>query len=297
MVSSKMIDRVLKYAGEWDEEYLNLTVHAIQTYETPKAAWRLIDEFLSKGTRGDFNFANPYSKKLLLAQLLPGLLNLLVDDADPDGIKVSCALVTFLKTGWNWPEGHIQFDIAKAKAQVRTSLAGWNYIGKFEAVTYQNELCTRNGKSGPLVSFHFHCIVWVDGAYSRLERLRKSLEYRFTSRMKSRVPQFAQIDTLEDAAQVLAYISKLPSRGKRVLNKGNGGIDEQTRKISYRSYHQMFLDMSKRGLYSMWLSGGLGARVLADARRKAAKEAKRTMSDRRSVSAAIQRRGLLRDWP
>ena len=117
MSLESLINEILEGADVWDNRYLDLNVRAIYKNVRAEKAEELIEEFLSKENQFSFNSANPFSKKLLLSELLPDLLKGLVGkDDDPDhGLKFSCALVTLLRNEWNFPEGERTFDITRAK--------------------------------------------------------------------------------------------------------------------------------------------------------------------------------------
>ncbi|MGE0280533.1 MAG: hypothetical protein AB7P20_07970 [Rhizobiaceae bacterium] len=275
MTIKELVDRILKDARKWDRRYLDVTLHAIRNFESEGDAEDLIERFLSEGSAVDFNLANPRAKDLFLAELLPNLLRHVAMDAnDPsEGIRVSCAFATFLRPEWNCAEGHIDFDIGKAKKVIRNALSGFDFVGRFEPVTYQNEFHGRGEKRGPLVCFHCHCIVWTSASYSKLERLRRSLKHRFGGGLDDdEGPDLRRLQTLEDVGNTAKYMSKLPALGKRTEDRNGGGVRQKSRKISYRSYYATFNELRKHDMYTFWLSGGDGAKLLRDARRRLAVE-------------------------
>lgn len=271
-----LVSEILEYAEDWDNRYLDLNVRAIHKSLPREDAEELIEEFLSKKSQFSFNSANPFSKKLLLSELLPKLLISLAEgDVSPDGeLKYSCALVTFLRDEWNFPEGAIRFDPAKAKKIVRNALAGFDFIGRFEAVTYQNEFIDIGGESKPRVCFHCHCIIWTASAYSKLERLRKSLRHRFGGGSRQGA-HFKKVDTPRGLAKSFRYISKVPTLGKRLIKTADGAFRQKSRVINLRSYFAMFSEMRKSDMYTFWLSGGEGARMLREARLRLREKANR----------------------
>ncbi|MEW6450055.1 MAG: hypothetical protein AB1490_05365 [Pseudomonadota bacterium] len=267
MSLNKLIQKILKEADAWDKKYLDVTVHAIRRFESEESAQELIYRFLNEECRGTFNLANPSSKRLLLRELLPALLSHLVDDTKAESLRVTCAMATFLHDDWNFPEGGIEFDIGKAKKLIRNALAGFDFIARFEAVTYQNEYWQRGALKGPLVCFHCHCIIWTSASYSKLERLRKSLKHRFPRPLsREDGPHFARIKSPEGLGIILGYISKMPARGKRTDTTLKEYKVQRSRVISKRSYYELFKELRKHDMYTFWLSGGEGAKILRETR-------------------------------
>lgn len=265
-----LVDEILKDAWKWDRKYLEVTVHAIRRFNTEGDAEDLIDEFLAQSTAGQFNLANPYSKGLFLAELLPTLITQVTGRFnDPSqSVGMSCALATFLRPEWNCAEGSVDFDIAAAKKVIRNALTGFDFIARFEPVTYQNEFHGLGGRRAPLVCFHCHCIIWTTASYSKLERLRKTLKHRFGGKLeRGDGPHFARLETARDVAKSAGYMSKMPALGKRTGNRV-GERRQSSRKISYRSYFATFNELRKHDMYTFWLSGGDGAKLLRDARRR-----------------------------
>ena len=283
MSIKKLINEVLQEARVWDKKYLNLTLHAIRNFQSEQDAEELIEWFLSRESVSHFNSANPHSKDMFLAELLPKLLQHISGDSDDPDQKfvMSCAMGTFLRPEWDFPEGHIDFDIGKAKKIVRNALSGFNHISRFEPVTYQNEFCTKGNVRAPLVCFHCHSLMWTTASYSQLERLRSSLKYRFRSdRSRDDGPHFSRLQDPRSVATELAYISKMPTLGKRMVERGGLPPLQKSRTISYRSYNHMFNELRKHDMYTLWLSGGDGAKLLREARSRLDK-AKDAGSDRK----------------
>lgn len=284
MSMKALINDILKDARKWDRRYLGVTLHAIRRFQTEGDAEQLIDWFLSEQAAGDFNLANPYSKDLLLAELLPSLLGHVAQGSDdPEGaIGMACALATFLRPGWECAEGHIDFDLGKAKKAIRNALAGFDFIGRFEPVTYQNEFYGNGRSRGPLVCFHCHCLVWTTASYSKLERLRRSLRHRFGGNVDdSEGVNFSRLKSAKDVGKGAAYLSKMPALGKRTEDRGAGRSVQRSRMISYRSYNAMFNELRKHDMYTFWLSGGDGSKFLRDARKRLKNQA--STGKRRSV--------------
>src|ERR1035437_3467271 len=274
MKLNKLVRKIIRNAEEWDQRYLEVTVHSLERHEDYRTFEQTKRQFLSRKNRGEFNLTNPYSKRLWLPELLHSFLTIIGDrdeaglDDDYGDLKVACALITFTHKEWACADNNIQFDIGRAKQMVRNALMGTDFIGCFEAAVYNNEEWETDGVVGKLVSFHCHAISWAS-SYSLLSRLRSRIKGRFEPILGNRFGvRFAKLKTEKDLVTAVAYIAKMPTLGYRTFKRENGKKRQESSKLSFKSRHHLFTALKKYDLFKFWLSGGDGVKAIRAARAK-----------------------------
>ena len=274
MKLTEVVRKVILDAEEWDQKYLEVTVHSLERYENGRDLEQTIRQFLSRKNRGEFKITNPYSKRLWLPELLHSFLTIMHNhdeaglDDDYGDLRVACALITFTHKEWACADNNIQFNIGRAKQMVRNALIGTDFIGCFEAAVYKNEEWETGGVLGKLVCFHCHAIVWAS-CYSLLSRLRSRIKSRFEPILgnKSGV-RLDALKTRKDLLQAVAYIAKMPAMGYRTVRKSNGKKAQEPSRITFKSRHHLFTALKAYDLFKFWLSGGDGVRAIRAARAK-----------------------------
>ncbi len=113
---SKTIDELIKAAKQFDQQYLDYTIHALDVYRLETDV--LVSRFLSKRVKDEFNLANPHSKRVFMAALLQSMLKhapRLKMDPDSDELTEACAFVTIVHKDWARADCDAEFDIKAAK--------------------------------------------------------------------------------------------------------------------------------------------------------------------------------------
>jgi len=214
------ITKLLRGADLWDSKYLTAIKAAIAKHQDPATAAQTIRKYLSKESRGDFNLVNPYSRKIMRRELLIAAADL--EDALFE-VGTVVMLATFADRQWACRDRAIAFDIHAAKQKIRTAMTGMNYLGVFEAALYPGRQWETDGKTGSLVSFHCHAIVW-SSSKSKLQRHKATISARFEpidERDVATFPVLNHIKTMKDLKTVLRYTTKMHFEGyRRVFNNG-----------------------------------------------------------------------------
>lgn len=258
-----LFDEALKY----DERYLEAAVHAVELYDSYDQARERIREFLSRKSRWDFKATNLYSKQIWFHGLIGSYLNSNLRDMRPEGERedeprFKCGMITFTHGDWVCADVDFKFDLEKAKQKVRNALAGMTFIACFEAAYYVNEKVTKNGKTGNLVSFHYHAIVWASSTF-RLKKVRMFSKSRFKPilRCKSAV-RLDVIKSAEDVCGTIRYMTKMPFYGYRTVVE-NGKTKQKKAHLSDRQKYKIISAMGAYDMIDLWLAGGKGAELLA----------------------------------
>lgn len=285
----KTFDELIKAAEQFDQRYLEFTVHALEVHQ-PEERDELVKKFLSKRATDEFCLANPHSKRLFLGELLQSMLRhaprLGRRDPSHDDLREACALVTIVHRDWARADCDAEFDIKTAKRKIRNALAGTGFIARFEAEMYKNEFWERSGRRGKLISFHCHAIVW-SSSRSGLRRLQRKIQGRFTPILsKKRGVHMKDIDDQSELAASLVYISKLPSKGKRTVPNGSRKTQAPCR-ISLRTRLHLFNEMKKHKIFDYWLAGGAGARILSEAKSATLRQSRKV---NRTLAMRVRRR-------
>src|ERR1700730_3100981 len=260
------VDEIVAGARKWDDLYLQSTIHAVELYEDPHNVQQVIQEFLSGRNKGEFKLTNPWAKRIWLRELLIALYG---RDSNYQGRKegrfplmaglkegrVVCALVTFTDESWACPDTAIEFDLKRAKQNVRNALNGLSFVATFEAAYYTNEKWTKNDNEGNLVSFHCHAVVWATH-YSQLTRRRKRIKPRFRPILGSKTGvRFDRLRKADDVCRAVCYQAKMPARGYRTVTKANGKKTQKIANLSYIQRYRLFKGLQQYDLLDFWLAG------------------------------------------
>src|SRR4051794_29078878 len=117
---------IIAKAEEWDDRYLQATVHAINRYEIDDCE-KIVRRFLSRKSRDGFNATNSHSKRVWLPQIIQSFWNIQKKRhgrgwQEALATDVAAALVTFTDSGWACADTNIRFDLQRAKQKVRNAL-------------------------------------------------------------------------------------------------------------------------------------------------------------------------------
>lgn len=256
---------IIEKAKEWDRKYLEVTVHAIDLY-APERHAKWFKLLLSRRNAREGSVVNPYTKSLWVADLLGAYVRRSNIQSGADNNCVH-AMITLIHEEWAFADSSIKFDLSAAKKKVRNALAGTDYIGCFEAGLYKNEKYITDGKEGRLISFHFHALI-SSSSKSKLDRLCRRMRERFTPilRKKSGVHKSMR-QTVEERADTLLYLAKMPFLGYRTIQNGSGNtVQRSTSKLSYESRWLLFQAMRNYRTPDLWLAGGSEVSTLREAR-------------------------------
>lgn len=265
------LETLFSDALKYDERYLEAAIHAVELYDDQDQARQRINDFLSRKSQWDFKATNPYSKHIWFHGLIDSYLNSNLTDMRPvdkrDGVpKFKCGLITFTHSDWVCTDVDFQFDLEKAKQKVRNALTGMTFIANFEAAYYTNEKFTKDGKTGNLVSFHCHAIVWAATTY-RLKKARMNSKSRFKPILGSKCGiKLDTIKTAEDVCGTIRYQTKMPFFGYRTVVK-NGKTTQKKATLSNIQRYKLFKAMGTYETLDLWLAGGEGAELIAAAKK------------------------------
>ncbi len=167
---------MLGVSDKWDKEYQLAIKAAVRLYQKPDRAAHIIQKYVSKESRVDFNLVNIYSRRIFRHQLLMEASDMEQGLFVPG---VAVMLATFADRDWAFSDRALNFDYDSAKQKIRNAMAGMNFVGVIEAGYYPGvEWCT-DGQRGNLVSFHAHVVLWA-GSKSKLKRHQQKISGRFT---------------------------------------------------------------------------------------------------------------------
>jgi hypothetical protein len=244
---------------------------AIEKFQDPTTAARMICKYLSKESCGDFNLVNPYSRKIMRQELLTEAADL-EDSLFEVGTVVMFA--TFADRKWACCDRAINFDIDAAKQKIRNAMTGMNYLGVFEAALYPGRKWKTDGTVGSLVSFHCHAIVWSTSK-SQLRRHKVKITARFEAVDESDAvtfPVLNHIKTMKDLRKVLRYTTKMPFEGYRRVFKNGRPRNEHTA-LEPEHHYRLFQHLRKHKVFDAWFAGGEGTSILGTVRRASIKRA------------------------
>jgi hypothetical protein len=268
------IGKIRRAAHEWDNKFLRASLHSVRLYEDPTLVEEVIEEFLSKETRGAFKATNPFSKRIWMKELIDhfiryghGSYELGWDHELSEG-RIACVMATFTHEDWVCADTNIKFDLDSAKQKIRNALQGLSYIACFEAVGYVNEHWTTGGVRGRLVSFHCHVLLWATSR-NQLNSRRKRIKKRFMPVLGSRTG--VRYDSLKhnserDMCRILAYQAKLPFLGKRTVLNASGRPNQVDVELPRETHFRLITAMQKYDLLDLWFAGGEGSTILDEAR-------------------------------
>jgi hypothetical protein len=258
-----LFDEALRY----DERYLEAAIHAVELYDSYDQARERIREFLSRKSQWDFKATNPHSKRIWFEGLIDSYLNSNLKDMRPEGERedeprYKCGMITFTHSDWVCTDVDFKFDLERAKQKVRNALSGMTFIACFEAAYYVNEEVTKDGKTGKLVSFHCHALVWASSKF-KLKRARMFSKSRFKPILgcKSAV-RLDVIKSAEGVCATIRYMTKMPFYGYRIVVEG-GKTKQKKAKLSSRQNYKLINAMAAYDLLDLWLAGGEGAELMA----------------------------------
>jgi hypothetical protein len=175
--------------------------------------------------------------------------------------KVACGFITLTHEEWACADVNIQFDLKRAKQQVRAAFAKTNFVASFDVAPYKNENWQTEGETGKLICFHCHAIVW-SGSLSGLRRLQNKIQGRFKPILgKSRGVHMKALKTESDLAGTLTYMAKMPVLGKRTVPK-NGKTTQRDANVSFRTRRELFHALKDYSTFDFWLAGGEGTAIL-----------------------------------
>ena len=280
-----LFDDAIKY----DERYLEAAIHAVELYDSRDQARERIRDFLSRKSQWDFKATNPYSKQIWFNGLIDSYLNSNLRDMRPLGErdnvpKYKCGLITYTHSDWVCTDVDFQFDLEKAKQKVRNALSGMTFIACFEAAYYTNEEITKDGKTGKLVSFHCHAIVWASSTY-KIKKARMNSKSRFKPILGCKTAVRADtIKSAEDVCGTIRYQTKLPFYGYRTVVE-NGKTTQKKAHLSNRQRFNLLKAMGAYDLLDLWLAGGDGAELLASAKTAVNRQRQRWSSRRPKLTS------------
>ena len=169
------LNAFLRVSDKWDREYYTALSSAIIQRKGLKHGSRLINKYLSRERRLDFNLVNPHSRKIMRRELLIAASALERRLYRPGTVVM---LASFVDRAWACCDRSITFDLHAAKQKVRNALAGMNYIAVFEPAVYPDLEFELDDKTGDLISFHCHSL-WWDTSESKIRRQKKNIKERF----------------------------------------------------------------------------------------------------------------------
>jgi hypothetical protein len=123
------LNAFLRVSDKWDREYCTALSSAIIQRKGLKHGSRLINKYLSRERRLDFNLVNPHSRRIMRRELLIAASALERRLYRPGTVVM---LASFVDRDWACCDRSITFDLHAAKQKVRNALAGMNYIAVFE---------------------------------------------------------------------------------------------------------------------------------------------------------------------
>lgn len=284
MKKTLSVPEVLADQKGWDNRYLQSVIHSIEISDNdPREKEALIEQFLSRETRGSFKATNPYSKQIFLPLLMEKLLEAIGPPRPSESLEIKpgefttipmemllraqntvFVHVTFTDQAWSTCDRNIQFDLAKAKQRIRNALGGTNFLGRFEAAIYNNVNHTHHGVEGKLVLFHCHVLAWANNI-SKLRRVREHMHHRFTPPSGSKTSVKMQKVPREEVPAVVGYISKLPNLGYRKVEVESGTTQVKAR-LRPSSHYRFFKAMTDYSMFDFWLTSGEGREPLRSAR-------------------------------
>jgi hypothetical protein len=287
------IERLLRPAEQWDTKYRQAVIAAIWKHH-PENADRIVQRYLSRERRAEFNLTNTYARQIFRRELLLCALDLESDLFRPGRVVM---LASIADRDWACCDRHIDFDYEATKQKIRNAFVGMNFIGVIEPGYYPNIEWERDGRVGCLISFHAHVVVW-DTSKSKLRRHQKRIRCRFepVAPDDRSLPRLNELKALKDLIKTLRYSTKMPFEGydrhERSKNDGRHdgavasrhfGVDRAPASIGQSHvelqpiHHlRLFAFMRKHCLFDAWLAGGDGAKLLRDAKRSALKAARET---------------------
>ncbi len=272
------LEKFLNPSGNWDSKYRKSLIAAIRQYQ-PERADAIIQRYLSRKRRAEFNMVNTYSRQIFRWELLAMATNLDTNLFQPDLVRM---LATFTPRDWAHCDRDITFDYDTAKQKLRNAFTGMNFIGVIEPAYYPKVEWERDGRVGRLISFHAHVLVW-DTSESKLRRHQRKIRARFlpVDADDRSTPTLNLLKTLEDLAKVLRYCTKMPWEGYDKKKKENateesgGGkrrpisIEQRHVKLKAIHHYRLFNFLRKHTLFDAWLGGGNGAKLLRETRKAA----------------------------
>lgn len=268
-----------KYYAEaeyWDGRYSRASIRALERFHDPSDLGCVIEEFMSKKSRGAFRATNPFSKQLWLKALVDSFITkqartrrkrrrpimLLINLPNDD---TTCSLVTFTHRDWVFADTNIEFALKAAKQKVRNVLKGLSHISAFDVAYYTNEQWRTGNQLGHLVSFHCHSLVWFRNE-SHLSRVRIEAKKQFVPVLGNESgARFDLLESTSDALNVLRYQAKMPIYGKKT-SKNGPKTKQFPSYIKHKRRHLLLRYLSQYTTFDFWFGSGDGAEILREAR-------------------------------
>ena len=268
------LEKFLDASDKWDRKYCQEVAGAIWKYQ-PELAEKIIQRYLSRERRAEFNLTNTYARRIFRRELLLAGGDLELDLFQP-GIVVMWASIAH--RDWACCDQNLNFDYQAAKQKIRNAFLGKNFIGVIEPGYYPDEKWEdMSGQVGCLVSFHAHIVVW-DTSKSKLQRHQRKISARFLPVApddRKKFPTLNHLKTLRDLLKVLRYSTKMPFEGYDKEIKGNS-VNQSHADLQAIHHYRLFRFTRKHSLFDAWLAGGDGADILRDVRKAALKVARGT---------------------
>jgi hypothetical protein len=264
------MNQFLRFSDKMDAEYIAALQAAIYHFEGQEIGAKTISKYLSQDRLANFNLVNPYSRKVFREHLL-------MEVADLEGLQFAAGgaimLATFADRTWACCDRACNFDFAKAKQKIRNALSGMDYIAVIEAAVYPHTKWTTDGKTGCLVSFHCHAVVW-DSSKSKVRRHKAKIAARFEPVHlddTKTFPVLNNLKTMKDLLKVIRYLTKMTLEGYRRKSSGRKTIVQEHVCLNADHHYRLFKFLRGRSLFDAWLAGGKGTEVLRHAKKAATK--------------------------
>ena len=169
-------------------------------------------------------------------------------------------MITLINDLWHFDERTWDFDLDRMKRQIRSLLAGCNYVVSIEFAYFCNHLLAVG--SGQVVAPHVQGLIWGEtpGLRERCAQL---------------VPGLAGADPLHllaireaagGFAGAVGYMVKPPYHGYSVWKDMRGRIHHQGKALALKRHHYLFTHLLPYDYPDLFLSGGEGVAVLRTAR-------------------------------
>ena len=264
------MNQFLRFSDKKDAEYIAEVEAAIYHFEGQAKGAKTISKYLSQERQADFNLVNPYARKVFRERLL-------MEVADVEGWQFpsggAIMLATFADRAWACCDRAPNFDFAKAKQKIRNALSGMDYVAVIEAAVYPHTKWTTDGVTGCLVSFHCHVVVWSTSK-SKLRRHKKRIEARFepVHEDDKKLPVLNNLKTLKDLLTAIRYLTKMTLEGYR-RKSSSGKVVQEHVALNAGHHYRLFRFLRGRGLFDVWLAGGMGTEVLRHAKKAAMRAA------------------------
>ncbi|MGZ4987726.1 MAG: hypothetical protein ACXWBP_06790 [Limisphaerales bacterium] len=266
------VEKVLRAAAKWDAKYRRAVVDAIRRHQ-PELADKIIQRYLSRERRAEFNLTNTYARRIFRHELVRAVL---APETNPFQAGPAVMWAGITHRPWACCDLEINFSYQDAKRKIRNALKGMNFIGVIEPGYYPNVEWDNGWRVGCLVSFHAHIVVW-DTSISKLRRRQRKIEALFlpVTPDDRRATKFYELTILQKVLKVLRYSTKMSFEGYDKQFKANS-VKQSHTDLQPLHHYRLFRFMRKHTLWDAWLAGGEGAELLRSVRKAALKVARDT---------------------